>query len=133
MVQMIRAIQATMISFKVLTNTVLILHSVPPTLNKFSVGSELRLGQRVSMLCSITDGDLPMSLTWFRDDVRLVHTSSLNGVTITEIGRYESVLRIDELRPEHNANFTCVAENVAGRAAHSQMLRVKGVWLRHST
>ena len=37
-------------------------------------------------------------------------------------------LRIDHLRPGHNANFTCVAENPAGSAAHSQMLRVKGTF-----
>jgi hypothetical protein len=53
--------------------------------------------------------------------------SAANGdVSITEIGNYESVLRIDDLRPEHNANYTCVAENYAGKAQHSLTLRVKG-------
>ena len=77
------------------------------------------------MLCSITDGDLPMMLTWFRDDVML-KTGLSGGISITDIGNYESVLRIDHLRPEHNANFSCVATNFAGKATHSQMLRVKG-------
>ena len=104
--------------------------SVAPTINKFSVGEHLRLGQRVSMLCSVTDGDLPIHLNWFRDDRLLIPGtggSAANGdVSITEIGNYESVLRIDDLRPEHNANYTCVAENFAGRAQHSLTLRVKG-------
>ena len=43
-----------------------------------------------------------------------------------EIGDYESVLRIDNLRPDHNANFTCIAENDGGIAQRSQTLRVKG-------
>ena len=100
---------------------------VPPTINKFTVGEHLRLGQRVSMLCSVTDGDLPLSLKWYRHDQLLVpEVVSSSGISVTEIGNYESVLRIDNLRPEHNANFTCVAENFAGMAAHSQTLRVKG-------
>ena len=90
----------------------------------------------MSMLCSAIDGDLPMRITWFRNDIPLSGTSSVGingnrrsgseGVSITEIGDYESVLRIDNLRPEHNANFTCVAQNDGGKAQHSQTLRVKG-------
>ena len=110
---------------------------VPPTLNAFTVDSHLRLGQRVSMLCSATDGDLPMRITWYRNEIPLSGGSSSGmgrdhrrsgseGISITEIGDYESVLRIDNLRPEHNANFTCVAENDGGIAQHSQVLRVKG-------
>ena len=99
---------------------------VPPTINKFSVGEHLRLGQRVSMLCSVTDGDLPLTLKWYRHDQLLLPEARASGISITEIGHYESVLRIDDLRPEHNANFTCVAQNFAGIAQHSQTLRVKG-------
>ena len=104
---------------------------VPPTLNAFTVDAHLRLGQRVSMLCSATDGDLPMQITWYRNDIPLSGSSGgigrgSEGISITEIGDYESVLRIDNLRPEHNANFTCVAENDGGKAKHSQLLRVKG-------
>ena len=86
----------------------------------------MRLGQRVSMLCSVTDGDLPLTLKWYRHDQLLLPEAVASGISITEIGHYESVLRIDDLRPEHNANFTCVAENFAGEARHSQLLRVKG-------
>lgn len=100
---------------------------VPPTINKFTVGEHLRLGQRVSMLCSVTDGDLPLTLKWYRHDQLLMpEINSAGGISITEIGSYESVLRIDNLRPEHNANFTCIAENYAGSVAHSQTLKVKG-------
>ena len=102
---------------------------VPPTINKFSVGEHLRLGQRVSMLCSVTDGDLPLTLKWYRHDQLLLPEAAASGISITEIGHYESVLRIDNLRPEHNANFTCVAENYAGVAQHSQTLRVKGKFM----
>ena len=90
------------------------------------MGEHLRLGQRVSMLCSVTDGDLPLTLKWYRHDQLLLPEAAASGISITEIGHYESVLRIDNLRPEHNANFTCVAENFAGVAQHSQTLRVKG-------
>jgi len=101
--------------------------AVPPALNKFSVGPDLRLGQRVSMLCSVVDGDPPIDLTWYRDGAPLTnHGSSSTGVAVAELGAFESVLRIDHLRPEHNANFTCRASNAAGVAAHSQALTVKG-------
>nr|XP_040568004.1 Down syndrome cell adhesion molecule-like protein Dscam2 isoform X1 [Lepeophtheirus salmonis] len=96
---------------------------VPPTINHFSVGEHLRLGQRVSMLCSITDGDLPISLTWYRNSEPL--SDGGDGISLTQIGDYESVLRIDDLKPQHNANFTCVAKNSAGITQYSQYLRVK--------
>ncbi len=89
------------------------------------MGDSLRLGQRVSMLCSVTDGDYPLTLTWLRDG-RQLRRGLHGGISVTDIGSYESVLRIDNLRPEHNANFTCRAENLAGVATHSQMLTVKG-------
>ena len=102
--------------------------SVPPKLNAFSVDKHLKLGQRVSMLCSATEGDLPMNLRWFRDGVPVESRPQASDlrISITELGAYESVLRIDDLRPEHNANFSCRAENQAGHATHSQKLLVKG-------
>lgn len=96
------------------------------------MGENLRLGQRVSMLCSVTDGDLPLTLTWFRDEV-ILRSGLSGGISIQDMGNYESVLRIDNLRPEHNANFTCVAQNFAGKAAHSQTLRVKGTEAKNDT
>ena len=108
------------------------LQSVPPKLNAFSVDEHLKLGQRVSMLCAAREGDLPMVIRWYRDGSPIITSDSVfgsdtnRGISITEIGDYESVLRIDDLRPEHNANFSCVAENEAGFATHSQQLRVKG-------
>ena len=108
------------------------IHSVPPKLNAFSVDKHLKLGQRVSMLCSATEGDLPMTIRWFRNEVPLglsIDDSLEIGdprMSITELGAYESVLRIDNLRPEHNANYSCRAENRAGRTTHSQRLLVKG-------
>ena len=90
--------------------------SVPPKLNAFSVDKHLKLGQRVSMLCSATEGDLPMTLRWFRNGVPVEtaggQASDHVRISITELGAYESVLRIDDLRPEHNANFSCRAENI---------------------
>ena len=114
---------------------------VPPALNAFTVDEHLRLGQRVSMLCSAIDGDLPMKIRWFRNDIPLPQSAgSLSGdrrrvsegISIMEIGDYESVLRIDNLRPDHNANFTCIAENDGGIAQRSQTLRVKGRLLQKS-
>ena len=106
-------------------------HIVPPALNAFTVDEHLRLGQRVSMLCSAIDGDLPMKIRWFRNDIPLTQSAGgrrrvSEGISIMEIGDYESVLRIDNLRPDHNANFTCIAENDGGIAQRSQTLRVKG-------
>ena len=83
------------------------------------------------MLCSAIDGDLPMKIRWFRNDIPLTQSAGdrrrvSEGISIMEIGDYESVLRIDNLRPDHNANFTCIAENDGGIAQRSQTLRVKG-------
>ena len=90
---------------QVLTIILTLINSpVPPTINKFTVGEHLRLGQRVSMLCSVTDGDLPLTLKWYRHDQFFMPEceNSAGGISIMEIGSYESLLCIDNLRPKNN-------------------------------
>ena len=69
-----------------------------------------------------------MTLRWYRNGVPIESRPQASDlrISVTELGAYESVLRIDDLRPEHNANFSCRAENEAGLATHSQNLLVKG-------
>lgn len=48
---------------------------VRPTIEPFSVGRSLREGQRASITCTISSGDLPISISWFRDGQPLASSS----------------------------------------------------------
>lgn len=45
---------------------------VRPTIEPFSVSRNLREGQRASIMCTISSGDLPISISWFRNDQLLL-------------------------------------------------------------
>lgn len=43
-----------------------------PTIEPFSVSRSLREGQRASITCTISSGDLPISISWFRNEQPLL-------------------------------------------------------------
>lgn len=45
---------------------------VRPTIEPFAISRNLREGQRASIMCTISSGDLPISISWFRNDQLLV-------------------------------------------------------------
>ena len=97
--------------------------SVPPAIQQ--AGAEhrsLQLGQRTSLLCSVIEGDEPISLAWFKDGANV--TSAL-GATVNYVG-HDSILSINALAEHHIGNYTCRAVNVAGTAAISFYITVNG-------
>lgn len=47
-----------------------------PTIEPFSVSRSLREGQRASITCTISSGDLPISISWFRNGQPIAEASS---------------------------------------------------------
>jgi len=45
---------------------------VRPTIEPFAISRSLREGQRASIMCTISSGDLPISISWFRNERQLV-------------------------------------------------------------
>ncbi|CAH1132457.1 unnamed protein product [Ceutorhynchus assimilis] len=94
---------------------------VPPKISPFYAASAMHVGDRASLTCSVTKGDLPLTITWTKDNRILSPGSS---VSITQVDQFTSILVIESLSPEHNGNYSCVVRNAAAEVAHTQQLAV---------
>ena len=91
--------------------------SVPPKVSLSGFSEGLQEGGRVVLSCSVTQGDLPTSLTWYKDD-RTLDSPRIDGFFIG--------LSIGNLSLEDEGNYTCVAENPAGSSSASHDFRLLG-------
>lgn len=82
------------------------------------------MGQRLSITCTVIKGDPPISIRWLRDE----HTLQKEGdIRIHDLADYSSTLLFDPVKPEHRANYTCVATNEAGSVRHSAAMVIHGM------
>ena len=99
--------------------------AAPPKLQSPGLPSQaLQQGQRVSLLCSVTDGDEPILISWQKDGAPLVSSSPDLDVTSIE---HDSILRISSLEARHAGNYSCRADNAAGSALVHSAIRVMGM------
>ncbi|XP_020291121.1 Down syndrome cell adhesion molecule-like protein Dscam2 isoform X2 [Pseudomyrmex gracilis] len=94
---------------------------VPPKISPFTADRDLHLGERTTLTCSVTRGDLPLSITWLKDGRSM---GPSERVTVTNMDQFNSILMIESLSPDHNGNYSCVARNVAAEVSHTQRLVV---------
>ena len=100
--------------------------SVPPKLQNFGNSHQtLQVDQKITMLCSITEGDEPITLSWQKDGVLLLESGS-EGIVITKMDHL-SILRINSLEAHHMGNYSCHASNQAGSTVIYSFLQVKGM------
>ncbi|KAB0795843.1 hypothetical protein PPYR_09904 [Photinus pyralis] len=94
---------------------------VPPKVSPFYAEETLHVGDRASLTCSVTKGDLPLTISWHKDG-RIVEPAQM--VSVTQVDQYTSILLIESLTPEHNGNYSCVVRNLAAEVSHTQHLVV---------
>ncbi|XP_060535010.1 cell adhesion molecule Dscam2 isoform X1 [Cylas formicarius] len=94
---------------------------VPPKISPFYSVNTLHVGDRASLTCSVTKGDLPLTISWRKDGRSL---EAGHTVSITQVDQFTSILVIESLSPEHNGNYSCVVRNLAAEVAHTQLLVV---------
>ncbi|CAG0883377.1 unnamed protein product [Darwinula stevensoni] len=95
---------------------------VPPKIAPFAFPNALlKEGMRASVTCQIVEGDLPVFFTWMKNDRHVVSGDSVNIRTQDE---FSSTLVIRDLDSSHNGQYTCIAENSAGKRTSSANLTV---------
>ncbi|XP_054724902.1 cell adhesion molecule DSCAM-like [Uloborus diversus] len=82
--------------------------------------TELKAGMRISIFCTVVDGDPPFSFKWFKD------SKEDNDLNIRSIDEFTSTLTITNLGAKHNGNYTCRVSNSAGMDEKSDSLSMKG-------
>ena len=109
-----------------------------PKIHPFTVPEALQRGDRLSLTCSVFKGNKPIEISWSRSPLP---STSPNGtapipsssssplpptVKPVQIDDFTSMLAVAELDLAHNGAYTCRAENAAGSASHTTLVRVNG-------
>ena len=102
----------------------LFLFTEPPRIVPFSFGSDIiDEGSHAQLMCSVSHGDLPMSISWsLKGDT----INSEPSITTTMIGTRASILVISNVGYRHSGQYICNAKNEAGTASYSTELKVNG-------
>lgn len=116
---------------------------VKPVIEPFAISRSLREGQRASIMCTVSSGDLPLAISWFRDQQpisgqdswppqvvssaeELAETDKVSVARVSRVSDYSSTLLFESLSAHHSANYTCLAKNEAGSASHQAQMLVQG-------
>ncbi|RZF38601.1 hypothetical protein LSTR_LSTR010934 [Laodelphax striatellus] len=100
--------------------TATVLVNVRPTINPFYLESQTFAGETIQLNCFVARGDSPLLIGWNVNGQSLSISGS--GVSVTQVGPRTSLLTIGSVMDRHSGNYTCYAENKAGRAEHSVTL-----------
>ncbi|XP_076265885.1 Down syndrome cell adhesion molecule 1 isoform X18 [Rhynchophorus ferrugineus] len=96
---------------------------VPPQVTPFIFGEDMvNSGDMVSATCVVSKGDLPLNITWYFNGS--VVDLSL-GFSVGQMNKRMSSISIDSVDAVHSGEYTCVAENLAGRDRYTTSLKVK--------
>lgn len=99
--------------------------SVRPVIDPFTFPKSLEQGQRYSVLCTVTQGDPPIRIRWVKDGSSSLPPDDPNirAVTVTP---FSITLVFDAISPEQRGNYSCIAENKAGRDTHTATMVIHG-------
>ncbi|OQR77480.1 hemicentin-2-like [Tropilaelaps mercedesae] len=89
-----------------------------PRVSAFDFPTNSPAGSRIKAVCSSSE---EARLSWLKDGVRVQDKN--DGVLLDNRGDL-LVFVIKAVRPSHSGNYTCLAENVHGKASYSAILTV---------
>lgn len=99
-------------------------------IDPFVFPRSLQQGQRYTILCSVSQGDYPITIKWFKDGKLISSSSGLTpefaGIGVIHVSPFSSNLVFDSLRPDHMGNYTCEASNTAGSVTHNGTMVIHG-------
>ena len=101
----------------------LCLNLAGPQIREFSFPEEVEAGELLQVTCTVSKGDEPVTLQWFKDDKPL---SSSSKFMINRVTSKMSLLVLSDVGMEHSGKYSCVAFNPVGEVQVTASLRVKG-------
>ncbi|GAB6032243.1 Down syndrome cell adhesion molecule-like protein 1 [Chamberlinius hualienensis] len=98
---------------------------VPPKIIPFEFQDELlREGMRARLQCVISEGDLPLTVTWWKDGSPITPDM---GILVKVLDEFSTILTINHISPKHNGEYICMASNEAATVTHMARLSVNGM------
>lgn len=98
---------------------------MPPKITPFSFDGAFSTGQYATVQCVVAEGDFPLQISWLFNNSP---TSEAMGITISQVGRRNSILTIDSISAFNVGKYICKVENSAGMAAYATELSVNGIF-----
>ena len=99
---------------------------VSPLVERFSFPKNLTRGKRLRVICTVTEGDLPLEVEWWKDGLKIEEAFGQFGVQVRRIDEYTSLLAISFLETTHAGNYSCLAKNSVASFARSATLTIRG-------
>ncbi|XP_035205643.1 Down syndrome cell adhesion molecule-like isoform X9 [Stegodyphus dumicola] len=101
-----------------------------PEIRPFHFTGDLMSGKRVTLTCSVMDGDPPFRFQWLKDGTEIGTQGNIQTKTFEE--DYFSNVVISKLDTNSNGNYTCRVSNSIGTDEHSAVLlmRVSPQWVQ---
>ena len=99
----------------------ILLHSDEPQIRPFSFESDLKAGDKVSVMCSILSGQTPFEFKWLKDGHQL---NSRNDLEIAILGE-ASMLSFKNVKETDSGNYSCRVSNPFGTASHTSLLSIR--------
>uniref|UniRef100_A0A1B0GIB4 Down syndrome cell adhesion molecule-like protein Dscam2 n=2 Tax=Lutzomyia longipalpis TaxID=7200 RepID=A0A1B0GIB4_LUTLO len=102
---------------------------VPPRISPFSFENDIMEGMRTQLMCSSSQGDQPLNITWFKGN-RSIKTglddrsADEKSIDINEYSPFSSILTIHNVTSSHNGNYTCEISNRAATVSYTAVLSV---------
>lgn len=78
----------------------------------------------MSIMCLISNGDLPIDIEWLFNDYGI---SSYSGINVMRGGKRNSMLSIDSVQARHAGKYSCRAKNHAAAVNFTAELIVNGI------
>ena len=103
-----------------------------PLVERFSFPKNLTRGKRLRVICTVTEGDLPLEVEWWKDGLKIEEAFGKFGVQVRRIDEYTSLLAISFLETTHAGNYSCVAKNSVASFARYATLTIRGKYSRTS-
>lgn len=97
--------------------------SEKPEILPFEFPMEVKEGQLLQVSCTVTTGDDPVTLRWYKDDMPLGSSSKF---MINNVDSKMNFLILRDVGLDHTGTYTCLAFNPVGQQRFSAQLRVKG-------
>jgi Immunoglobulin domain len=118
------------VSIQTFTTKMYQFFQVLPIIVPFNFGEdELNLDDSVTVMCSITKGDLPATIWWrFSEGANDMsyNLTTNDGIVITRTSQKVSLLTIEAVKARHRGNYTCFAQNKAGVVEQHAYLAMNG-------
>ncbi|XP_075751458.1 cell adhesion molecule Dscam1 isoform X5 [Rhipicephalus microplus] len=95
--------------------------STPPKIKPFSFPKVASKGEKVSIICLVSEGTPPFSFSWSKDDRELQTTENVKVKAEPEY----SVAFINSVDEKSAGNYTCIVKNIFGFDSYSAYLDVE--------